>query len=509
MTAAHSGSSAAGDAVGSAPKLAVIGCYHETNTFAPGLTGLDLFQQEWIVGREAFLGCYAGTRTSMGGAIDASAAQGLQLAPGLYTQTTPSGTVSDAAFHRIVDSLLESVDPTADALLVILHGAMVTETIADPEGYLLQRIRERFGEELPVAVTIDLHANVSRQMVEDADLIVGYDTYPHVDVYERAVEAVELLHRLMLCAIHPVRRWKHSGQLLAPQGMQTDEGPMRRLLDLAHQLEQNPAVLNVTVAGGFPFSDVPDAGMSFIVTTDGDAELAEQFTNQLVELAWKLREDFLVRLTSPENAMRQAEHCTEGPVILVEGSDNVGGGSPADGTHLLPYLLGSRKRSLIVLCDPDAAAEAHRLGVGGTLRMAVGGKSDDWHGAPVGIEGRIRTLFDGDYRHIGRYMTGQPASMGRTAVVETGPVTLVVTEKRVAPWDPGHVRSVGLDPEDFHMIVAKSALAWKTAFGDAAKLAIDVDTPGCCAANLKQFSYRRLNRPIYPLDAIHEMEVLQ
>ncbi|MNH86868.1 hypothetical protein D3C73_393370 [compost metagenome] len=191
---------------------------------------------------------------------------------------------------------------------------------------------------------------------------------------------------------------------------------------------------------------------------------------------------------------------SEGPVILVEGSDNVGGGAPADATHTLQYLLNPAKKSLIVIRDELAAQEAHKLGIGGLFDGEVGGRSDDLHGDPVRVKGHIRLLFDGKYTHIGPYMTGQWANMGKTAVIEAGKLTLIVTEQRTAPWDLGHVSSVGLRPEDFHVINVKSAIAWKTAFGTVARHVIPVDTPGCCSSNLEHFNYKLLKRPIYPLD---------
>lgn len=489
--------------VNNRPKaIGVIGVIHETNTFAPGTTGLDSFAGDWIQGKEAFLDRYTGTKTSMGGVIDAAAALGLELIPGLYTQATPSGMVSDEAFDAIANGLADSVQPEVDGLVVILHGAMVAVSYPDAEGEILRRLRAKLGSALPIAVTLDLHANISEEMVALSNMIVAYDTYPHVDIYDRAVEATGLLKRRLDGEIEPVQKLIHTRMLVAPQAMLTDSGAMKELMDLAFELEKQPNILNISVAGGFPFSDVEDAGMTFVVTADKDLGSAERCAERLREAAWSRRERFLVRQTDPAEAVEQAVRHPEGPVILTESSDNVGGGSPADSTTLLPHLLAAPKKSLIVLCDPEAARMAAKLGIGGELSCSVGGKTDDKHGEPVPITGTIRTLFDGNYRHIGAYMTGQHARMGLTAVVQCGSVTVVLTEKRVAPWDPGHVRSVGLDPESYHIIVVKSALAWKTAFGDVAKLAIDVDTPGCCTANLHRFRFEALNRPIYPLDEI-------
>ncbi|MDF2723521.1 MAG: microcystinase [Paenibacillus sp.] len=482
--------------------IGFIGVVHETNTFAPGVTEIGAFQADWVVGKEAFIERYTGTKTSMGGVIDAANELGLQLRPGFYTQTTPSGMITADAFEAIADALVAGIDADIDGLVVTLHGAMVSAGYPDAEGEILRRVRAKVGPDFPLAVTLDLHANISPQMVELSGINVVYDTYPHIDIYERAVEAVHLLKSQLDGEIVPVQKLVQTRMLVAPQAMLTSSGVMKEVMDIAFELEKVPGVLNISVAGGFPYSDVAEAGMTFIVTVDGDAALADRIGEQLRTAAWERRERFFVPQLEAAAAVAAAEQQPEGPVILIESSDNVGGGSPADATHILPHLLAATKKSLIVICDPEAVRLAAQLGIGGVLRHAIGGKSDDLHGAPVPVEGRIRTLFDGNYRHIGKYMTGQYARMGLTAVIECGPVTVILTEKRVAPWDPGHVRFVGLDPTHFHMIVVKAAIAWRTAFGDVAKHIIDVDTPGCCTANLHRFRYESLQRPIYPLDAM-------
>ncbi|XID92962.1 M81 family metallopeptidase [Paenibacillaceae bacterium WGS1546] len=482
-------------------RIAVAGIVHETNTFAPGRTGLDQFAGERIVGADAFVRRYGGTRTSMGGVIAAAAKHGARLEPGFYTAATPSGMVESAAADALIEDVVRSIDPEADGLVLIMHGAMVSEQHADFEGACLAALRKKLGGRFPIAMTIDLHGNVSPEMVRLADAIVGYDTYPHVDMYERAEEAFDLLVRMIGGEISPVLGYAHTGMLVVPQAMMTAEGSMKKLMERAFELERKARVLNVTVAGGFPYSDVPDAGMSFVVTTDGDAELADRYAAELAAMAVGRKATFALDHLPPGQAIEAALAEPEGPVILVEGSDNVGGGAPADATFLLARLTDVSRRSLIVIRDEEAAASAFRLGVGASFEGPVGGKSDKLHGEPVEIKGKIRLLFDGRYRHAGPYMTGHQADMGRTAVLECGQLTVVLTEKRVPPWDLGHVRSVGLWPEDYQLIVVKSAIAWQTAFGSFAKRVIHVDSPGCCSANLRHFEYRRVRRPIYPLDA--------
>lgn len=489
-------------------KIAVVGILHETNTFAPGLTQYEDFNidVETVSGNEIFMERYHKTRTSMGGVIDAVKERGSELAAGSYFSTTPSGMVSADAAERLISEMVDSIDESADGVVAILHGAMVAEGIPDMEGEILHRMREKIGDSMPIALTLDLHANVSQRMVDLADVIVGYDTYPHIDMYERAVEAVEILHRIIRNEVKPVIALARPNMLIVPQMMVTDEpGLMKEIVERAKQIQhEDPDILNVTVIGGFPYSDMPDAGYAFIVTADQNIEKAQRYADELKQMTWDNREKLLHKGLSPQEAVALAmsKEDEQGPVILVEGSDNVGGGAPADATHTLAHLVNPVKKSLVVICDPEAAVKAHELGVGAQFTGKIGGKSDDLHGDPVAIEGKIRLLFDGFYKHIGAYMTGSRHNMGRTAVIEAGNLTVIITEKRTAPWDPGHVSSVGLRPEDFHVIVVKSAIAWKTAFGHVAKEVIHVDSPGCCASNLEHFDYKLLKRPIYPLDSV-------
>ncbi|ULL15931.1 hypothetical protein DVH26_16665 [Paenibacillus sp. H1-7] len=485
-------------------RIGVVGVYHETNTFAPGVTQWEDFLDGFTVGKEAFLEAFRHTRTTMGGVIEAADQRSVLLEPGIYASATPSGIVSAEAAQRLMEQIAASVKTGLDGLVVILHGAMVSEQHSDMEVALLETIRSVVGKEMPIAVTVDLHANLGEQMPELCNLLVGYDTYPHIDAYERGLEAVDLLIRHIRGEIHPTIAIARPNMLVVPQTMITTEGVMKRIMETAFEIENDPEVLNVTVCGGFPYSDVPCAGMAFVVTTNRNEQLALSYADSLAQLAWSLRDEFVTKQLSLEQAMKEALDAKEGPVILVEGSDNVGGGAPADGTHILPALLKFPKPSLIMLRDPEAVAAAVRVGVGARMKCKVGGKSDRLHGEPVPVEGRVRLLSDGRYTHRGPYMKGQAANMGTTAVIEAGEVTIILTEQRVPPWDIGHAASLGLDPASFHIIVVKSAIAWISAYGPVAKQVIPVDTPGCCTVSLDHLVYRNLHLPIHPFMSLEK-----
>ncbi|CAM3807724.1 MULTISPECIES: M81 family metallopeptidase [Paenibacillus] len=481
-------------------RIAVAGMYHETNTFAPFKTGLGAFRGEWTEGGDEFKDRYKGTRTTMGGVIDAAEQDGIELVPGVYTSATPGGLVTEDAISTLLKAVSYSVSRHADGLILILHGAMVAEGRADPEGELLKLLRVRLGRNFPIAVTFDMHGNISPGMLEAVDIMIGYDTYPHIDMYERAIEAFSLLKQYILGTIRPARACAFTGMLVVPQAMTTDQGPMKDLLDRAHAIEQDSRVLNVSVVGGFPYADTPYTGMCCVVTTDGDVELAKRYAVELGQRAVEWKERFWIKALPPSEAIAEALIQPPGLIVLAEGSDNVGGGAPGDATHLLRCLIELREKGLMVIADKAAVEAAFRSGIGGIFESFVGGRHDRLHGDPVRVTGKVRLLFDGDFQHAGPYMRGHLASMGRTALIQSGSLTLILTEKRIPPWDIGHVRSVGIWPGDYRIIAVKSAVAWEASFGETATSVIHVDSPGCCSVNLKHFDYRHVLRPAYPLD---------
>jgi microcystin degradation protein MlrC len=377
---------------------------------------------------------------------------------------------------------------------------MVVEGCDDVEGDLLRRLRERMGS-LPIGVVLDFHANIGEEFVRYVDVFAGYDTYPHVDPVERGLEVAGLLARLLAGTIHPARAIGRPPLLTAPQAQRTDSGPMGDLLGMAADFERKSGVLSVTVAGGFPYADVPHAGLSVVTTTDGRPDLASSIAGEIARAAWAARERFAVSNLSADDAVARALQSPEGPVILVDVADNVGGGSPGDGTVLLEALLRARARgSVVTLADPEVVARAFDAGEGATLEVLVGGKTDRLHGPPVRVQSRVARLGSGDFTYKGSYMTSRKVQAGRAALLDSDGVQVLVREKKVMPFDREEIQVMGIDPARCRIIVVKSALAWRAAYGELARAVLDVDTPGICSARLDTLPYRRLRRPIAPLD---------
>lgn len=481
-------------------RLIVGGIMHETHTFSAEPTTVESLA---VTLRGDELLAYAGVNHSLGGVIDECRDRGIELAPTFFADGPSTGTPDAATFAALTDELCQRIAAAlpADGVVLTLHGAMVAAGFPDAEAEIVRRVREVIGPDLPLAVTLDLHANIGQAMVDGATIITCYDTYPHVDAAARAREAVTLLARTIRGEIRPVMALAKPPLLPVPQALATGEGPFHTIFERAFAMEASGEALTVTVAGGFAYADVPEAGVSFLATTDGDATAARKLADELAALAWSLRDQMVILNTPPAEAVARAIAWPEGPVMLVDVGDNIGGGTPGDGTILLEELLAQGATdAVIVIADAEAAATAHQAGIGAAVHLAVGGKTDRLHGDPVAIDGVVRFLNDGRWVHEGPENAGVPVDMGPTAVVRCGGVDVVLTTHKCLPGDQQQLRSLGIDPTRQKIIVVKAAVRWRGGFGPIAKHAIYADTPGLGSVNLHQFPYQQIRRPIYPLD---------
>lgn len=487
-------------------RVAIGGVSHETNTFSNIRTTLDLFQQ--CTGQE-ILDTFTGTQSSLGGFIAVAAREGFTVVPTFFGRATPSGIVAADAIETMEQRILDGIaaaraDGGLDGVLLALHGAMVTEVDDDGEGHLLHRVRALVGPDVPVVATLDWHCYISETMVQDADALVTYDTYPHVDNWERAVEAGEILMRMIRDGLKPTAARSHPPLLIFGPKTYSEQPPMRTVVAKAHEIERDPRVVTVTVAPGFPYSDIPGAGQYFYVVTDNDPALAQRYADELARFMWEMRREFVPDLAAPEEAVRRAMAAPNGPVVLSDQGDNPGGGTPCDGTLLLKPLLdaGATNAAVAVIADPDAAAQAIAAGVGETVTLTIGGKRDTLHGAPITVTGVVRTVTDGIYRNKGPMGTGVRMEMGPTAVFDVNGVEILLTTKRVQPTDLEIFRSQGIEPTEKQILMVKSNVHFRAAFTPIAAEIIDVDTPGLTTNHLDQIPYRRLQRPIFPFDEI-------
>jgi len=484
-------------------RIAIAGFMHESNTFAPLATDRAAFVAQSLTEGADLLDEWRQGHHEVGGFIEAATVEGFEPVPLLMAWATPSGPVTDAVFDEITARLGELLrEARPDGLLLALHGAMVAQSHLDADGEVLARLRRAVGPELPIAVTLDLHGNLSQRLIDNCDLAVAYRTNPHVDQRECGRRAASLLVRRLRGEIRPCQALAKPPLLVNIMAHDTSRPPLRPFMEAARALEQQPGILAASLLPGFAYADVPQMGPSIVIVSDGDADLARCSADRLAEDLWQARQQFTIPLPDAATAVAQALRTDKRPVVLVDTGDNVGGGSAGDGTTILRELLHqSATDSVVCLYAPEEVRQCAAAGVDGEVSLVVGGKVDRLHGDPLPLTGRVRLLHDGTYiepevRHGGKRVN----HMGASALVELpGRNWLVLNSLRHPPFSLGQLTCLGLRPHEQRILVVKAAIAYKAAYAPLAGTIIEVDTPGLTAVNPERFAYRHIRRPLYPL----------
>jgi microcystin degradation protein MlrC len=483
-------------------RVAIGAVWHETLSFAHTRTELSDFERFQFSEGADVIARNRGVANEVGGFLSAADELPMEVVPLLFAGALPSPTVSAKAWSHIVTRFLDRLRAAMplDGVLLALHGAMSCEEAVDPEAELLQEVRRVVGEATPLVVTLDLHANVSEETFRSVTVLIAYDTYPHVDIFDRGVEAAHVLGSL-LAKQRVSGAFRKLPLLTTPLEQSTEDGPLRRVMAHVQELERDKRVVAISVCPGYPYSDVARLGATVTAYTRGDQALADSLASEVANHLWSLRADFPVPAVPVQQAVADAIASSEFPVILVDAADNIGGGTPGDGTCILAELLAQKAQGAVVtIADREAVAQCFEARPGDIVRLLVGGRYDRNHGDPVRLEGKLRLLSDGVYCHAGSYMTGLRVEMGRTAVVASGGVDVVIMERKAMPFDAEQLRCVGISPQRQRIIAVKSAIAWKAAYGDMAKKVSAVDTPGLCSSNLSLFTYTNRPRPMWPLE---------
>ena len=484
-------------------RFAFGGILHESNTFCPRRTTLEHFRTS--VGEE-IIPVHRGSRCFFGGVIDAARELGVALHPTLAASANPYGTIEAEAFDHLMDALLRGFEGAGavDGAVLCLHGGMVAENSLDPEGEILSRVREAVGD-TPVVCTLDMHCNISLRMVENADAFFVNNENPHMDSYDRAVEATHALHRIVKGEIEPVMALEKPGML--PPTLHVNpphSGPLVPLFERAFEMEADPRVINVNIASGFPWCDVPDAGMGVLTVVDRDHGLAEELAEELSRRLWEVRHEFIPSLPTAEEAVERAMRAEEGPVILADVADNPGDGTTEDSNGVLRALVerGAKDAALAVICDPEAVEECASTGVGNRVALELGCKARLF-GEPLTLDVTVKTISDGVFWHHGPLFGGYRVDIGRAAVVEHDGIEVILTGRTHNPTDPGVFLRHGIEPSRKKILVVKTfRMHMEPNYRPFAKEIIEVDAPGQASPNMKRFNWTRIPRPMFPIDDV-------
>lgn len=479
-------------------RIAIAGIVHETNTYCRDQTPASDFYQR----RGEQLLRLKGTETSVGGAVEAIEARGGEPVPLMVAAAQPSGMISLSAYEAFRQEILDGLAAAAplDGVFLDLHGAGVVDGIDDLEGDLTASIRELVGDTVPLVATFDLHGNVTQQMADALDGVFACHHYPHIDLHLRAAEAVELIWRMHDEGIKPVTHVETLPMLLPTTT--TFEGIGKEMLAQVLAAEEAPGLIDISWFHGFPYTDVPHIGTYLVVTTDNDPALAASTARSMAEALWSTRDAFRPTSLSAAEAVAEAVSTAAKPVVINETSDNCGGGSPGDGTHLLRAMLdaGLERACFGFIVDPGVTEQAHRAGVGSTIEVSLGGKYDELHGEPIQATAYVKALHDG--RLVMRaMMKGSPINIGNMARLVIDGIDVVVASRRSQTFDIGPFLAVGIDVTEYDTIALKSSNHFRAGFTDLAGAIITADPPGLTTHHVETFDRRRANHPLWPIDA--------
>ena len=492
-------------------KLVLAMMKHETNTFSPIVTDWERFESWGLYTGKAAIEAYAKTNMPLGVYLNLAKEYGAEVELPMAAEAMPGGLVTADAYRRLTDPILEAVRQGCDGCLLDLHGAMVAEGTDDGEGTLLEKIRQ-IAPDLPIAVTLDLHCNLTPRMVENCTALIGYKTYPHVDMDVVAGQVGRVVMEF-IAGKRPkpamaLRQLPLLSQTLC-QG--TDDEPMKSAIQACKD-EEAKGLPCASVFGGFAMADIRDAGTT-VITVGADQKQADAAADRIATQVWDKRDQHIYRHRDLAETVAKARQVKDGPVILLDHADNCGSGGTQDVMMVIAEVLRQGLEDVAVgaVWDPEAVQVMQTAGVGATVTLELGGKSEmpalKLQGKPLKLTGRVRTITDGEWIVRGPMYNGYKVMMGPTAVLEVeGRMQIVVVSRHHEPWDTGVFTSVGIDPASKRYLLLKSRIHYRAGFAPLAKATFTLDGEGVTTSDNSILRYGKLRRPIYPLDRINDWQ---
>ena len=493
---------------------------HETNTYSPVPTPLSRFATGQALPPEgaAAVAAYRGTGSALAAFIDLAEAAGATYTVPIAASAWPSGPVHDAAFEHIASRICSAVAQGCDAVLLDLHGAMVTQTYDDGEGELLRRIRA-IAPTVPIAVALDMHTNLYDAMASHATAIAGYQTYPHIDVYETGLRAGRAVLAQLAGKAQPTMASGRRPMLPHVMRQGSDDSPNRELQARCREMEAQGA-LAASVFVGFPNADIEYAGLSAVVVTDNDPALAQRWCDELLALAWAQRQAFVYTIEPLATSMARAQQLAAeradradaadgaGPIVLLDHSDNCASGGTMDTMTVLGAMLdaGLTEAAAFAIFDPAAVQQLAAAGVGAQVTLPLGGKLDmpsiGLLGQPRTVSGRVKLICDGRYRNRGPMGRGELNDMGLTAVLNVSGIQVVVISNHVEPHDLAAFAAVGIEPDRLKYLMLKSRIHWRAGLKSLAGGVVECAGTGVCTSDYDVLAFKHVRRPVFPLDVM-------
>jgi microcystin degradation protein MlrC len=490
-------------------RIALACLWQESNSFNPTLTTLRDFETFGLYRGKEMLDALEGAN-EVGGVIDAAAEAQVRLVPIVRAWGSIGGVLSRGTHVALRNEVLQGLEEAGDieGVVLLLHGACAAEEVDDVDGHLIADARRVVGDEVPIMVSLDHHANITELMVEKADGLIGHRTEPH-NPYETAVLATRLLISAVEGRVRPTMGWCKIPMITHQEQFLTAMGPMHTWFEKARALEASRNVLSVSPFPMQPWLDVREGGWATVVITDGDPLLAKRLAADLAHLAWEVRHEFLVtNSVPPAQAIRHAESFNRGLVVISDVGDAVFAGAAGDSTCLLAEMLRQKIKSpaLVPIWDPEVARAAEATGIGGELSVEIGGKRDNRFSSPTRLTARVVGLNRGPLVLDESFYGLKAVDQGVVALLEVGAIKVVVSEKReLAGSHPNVYRQFGVDPASAKMVVLKT-VGNVHSYAPMTSEVIRADTPGYSQSRLDEFTWTRLPRPIFGLDEMVNFE---
>jgi microcystin degradation protein MlrC len=480
---------------------------HETNTFSPVVTDLQRFRDWGLYEDEAVVKAYRGTNHPIAAYIDLAEEMNADIVSPVAAEAMPSGYVEAEAYRYLTGRILDAVKTKGpfDAILLDLHGAMVPAGMVDGEGPLLVEIR-KLALKTPIGVTFDMHGNMTQDIIDNADVVLCYKHYPHIDMAETGKTCAQIIKRMLLGEVKPVISWGQARILAQTLRMGTADEPMKTAQAMTRKAEKQKGILAASVFGGFPMADIPDAGLSVVIVADGDLKKADKARDKILTYCREQKEEWIYQHEKLSQAVRRAAGTNQFPMILLDHADNVGSGGTSDSMMVIKEVLRQKLDDVAVatVYDPDAVKAMAEAGIGATITLDLGGKSDmpsiGHKAEPLRLTGKVKRLSDGEWIVRGPMYTGSKVTCGNAAVFETGGMQIVVTSLHHEPWDAGIFTHIGIDPHHCKYLLLKSRIHYRAGFEPTGKATITLDGIGVTTSDNKLLKFTKLKRPIYPFD---------
>jgi len=515
-------------------RIATLGISHETNTFSKIPATYEEFEKKEIKRKSEIIKHFENANYTISGYIEASKKYNFELVPLMYANTGPIGIITKDAYKRLSNEMLDMLKDQGpwDGVLIANHGAAVSEEFPDMDADFTKKVREIVGNEVPVGITFDMHANISKDTVENTNVCIVWRTCPHLDGKQRGFKCAELIVKSIKKEIFPTQFIETPPLLVNIVKQFTGQEPMKSLVDDCVEANLIEDVLDTSISEGYPYADVIEMGMSWITITNNNKKLAEKISKKLAKKAWQKREELNKPVPSIDESLKiakeiyvgpkpkgienhvpndgrpleetkESEYSHLGPVVLMDVGDNIGGGSTADSTHILKRAKELKINDYLQsICDPEVVNQCVSAGEGANISIKVGGKIDEMHGEPIEFQGTVIKIDDGKYEeHRPNHGGFRFFDDGKRVRFETDEgITILITSKRSGNTAREQMYSMGIKPENYKIVVAKGVSSPRPAYQPIAAKIILVNTPGVTTSDLSFFEYKNIRNNMFPFN---------